>query len=520
MTNEQEHLTPETIDEQIEALAARLQFLPPEAPRTADLQVIEALQEVYADERRADAGSLAQTWQRLAARYKAAAHSQQPAPLLVQVRAEYERSFPMQIKKQIANWRERGFSRLAITMTVVALVALVSGLSIGVLLVRLPHPAPANVVTTVPTPFPYASASPYPTPFPSATTAPQSGNFLTTIQMLGTTTGWGLTSQDRVVRTTDGATTWQDVTPQGLGTPLAEVFLSAQVAWVASGTRADPNSGNTRPGDGTTKLFRTGDGGQTWQQSTLPFYLGQMTFVNAQDGWILVGQGVAAGSEGVDIYRTTNGGQTWKLVSSASPTANPGDPNLVPFSGHKAGMGFVNATTGWVTGDEPAPDFFYVYQTTDGGQTWHHQDLPLPSGVSNTETSVQPPTFVDAQNGFMRVNVALSTGDSQATFVLYVTHDTGKSWQPTNFLPAFTYAFLDGRQGWATDGTHLWMTVDGAQNWTVIPQADPFRDVSSLNFVSPTLGWALTSPSIGSVPTLLKTTDGGHTWQVVQPALP
>jgi photosystem II stability/assembly factor-like uncharacterized protein len=516
MANEQEHLNPETIDEQIEWLQERLQFLPLEAPRTPEMRVIEALHEAYAEERRADAESLAQTWDRLAARYEATAsrYSKSQRWLrLVPARAEYERSFPMNMKKKLMNWRERGFSRLAIAMTVVALVVLVSGLSIGVLLVRLPHPGPANVVTAVPaTPFP--SEKPFPTPFPSATAHPQAANALATIQMVDPKNGWGLTSKDRVVRTTDGAATWQDVTPQGLGSPITPVFLSAQVAWVASGTRASTGSG-----DGTTMLFRTADGGATWKQSALPFYADQMTFVTNQNGWILVGRGVAAGSEGVDIYRTTDGGATWKLVSSANASNNPADPTVLPFSGDKSGMSFVNATTGWVTGSEPATDFFYVYQTTDGGQTWHHQNLPLPSGVSDTIPSLYPPVFATAQDGFMRVDFALSNG-SQASNDLYVTHDGGQSWRPTNFLLATTYDFLDGSRGWATDGTNLWVTTDGAQNWMVLPQRSPFSSVSSLDFVSPTVGWALTSPPIGSAPALLQTTDGGHTWQVVPTMLP
>lgn len=513
MANEQERLIPETIDEQLEALEERLRALPLEAPRTPGMRVVEALRDVYADERRADAASLAQTWHRLAARQEARMYAQPPAQPLA--RPEYERSLPMQIKKKIANWRERGFSRLAIAATVVALVALVSGLSIGVLLVRLPRPGPANVVTAVP-PTPFVTERPFPTPFPSPT-APLAP-YLTSVQMVDATNGWGLTSKDRVVYTTNGGASWQDVTPPGLGAPIAEEFLNAKAAWVASGARTDPNTPSTRPGDGTTMLFRTQDGGQTWQQSALPFYLGQMTFVDAQHGWILVGRGVAAGSEAVDIYRTTDGGATWKLVSSANASNNPDDPNVLPFSGSKSGMSFASATTGWVTGSEPAPDFIYLYQTTDGGQTWQHQDLPLPSGVSNLLTYVYPPFFADVQNGFLRVSFALDSG--QAPNDLYVTHDGGKSWQSTTLLPASTYDFLDARQGWATDGTHLWMTTNGAQDWTVVPQGNEFTSVSSLDFVSPTQGWALTAPIIGHVPNLLKTMDGGHTWQIVQFTLP
>jgi photosystem II stability/assembly factor-like uncharacterized protein len=130
------------------------------------------------------------------------------------------------------------------------------------------------------------------------------------------------------------------------------------------------------------------------------------------------------------------------------------------------------------------------------------------------------PTFVNDQDGFLRVNFTLQTGTYPTLHDLYVTHNGGATWQNTNLLPATIYDFLDASVGWGTDGTNLWMTTDGAQSWTVIPQSEPFNSVQSLDFVSPTLGWALTAPSIGSLPNLLKTTNGGHTWQIVKGTLP
>jgi hypothetical protein len=77
MADDEERLAPEQIDETIDALAARHQALPPEAPRPAEMQLVQALQAAYAEERHADAGSLADVWQRLATSYAASVSQQQ-----------------------------------------------------------------------------------------------------------------------------------------------------------------------------------------------------------------------------------------------------------------------------------------------------------------------------------------------------------------------------------------------------------------------------------------------------------
>ena len=352
----------------------------------------------------------------------------------------------------------------------------------------------------------------------TASAAPPSNQALQAIQMIDTTTGWAVTAADhRILRTTDGGTSWKDVTPAyAHSTQVVEVvadFLSASLAWVAIA----PDNG-TPP----TQVYRTTDGGQVWQMSTVPTtsQLGQLTFLDPQHGWLLAGIQAAAGPKAVDVFRTADGGKTWTHVSTASPTST--SPGALPPGAEW--MTFLDASTGWATGSSPVSQFVWLYVTHDGGSTWHHQTLQPPAQVQG-DLFTGPITFFNSQDGVLPT--CLSAGADIYTDI-YVTHDGGTTWNSTSLLPfsrcavaAFvgTSDFIDSTHGWVLDTaftpaattTRLYMTSDGGAHWMKLLTSTNFRDFQALDFVSDTVGWA-----IGAVTSeasfLLKTIDGGHTW--------
>lgn len=115
---------------------------------------------------------------------------------------------------------------------------------------------------------------------------------------------------------------------------------------------------------------------------------------------------------------------------------------------------FVDSLTGWAAGEAGA-----VFRTNDGGRTWK----PL---VNNTSININRLHFVDWNTGWM-------LGE------------------------------LPGKDG-AAPQTVLLSTVNGGRTWT----RQPLPDVVSFYFVNAKTGWA-----VGSNATLLKTSDGGATWQ-------
>jgi len=150
--------------------------------------------------------------------------------------------------------------------------------------------------------------------------------------------------------TRDDGRHWSRIETPCRGTSLAFDFHSASDGWLAC-------TGQPNVGAADSALFRTGDGGQTWQPlSQLPPNLSTrlengtivtIAFSSLDDGWIVGGHG--------DVLATRDGGKTWEQVLSA------GGPLA-------AGL-FVDATHGWAFGDQT------VWRTIDAGKNWSKQSV-------------------------------------------------------------------------------------------------------------------------------------------------
>src|SRR5512147_1188396 len=102
--------------------------------------------------------------------------------------------------------------------------------------------------------------------------------------MMDAGTGWGL-AESGVFRTTTGGEDWISVTPPGLQNAQSRpsgFFLDAQHAWLITPASEDFSKGT---------LYRTNDGGQTWESFSIPFAGGSTQFLNPTDGWELADRG-------------------------------------------------------------------------------------------------------------------------------------------------------------------------------------------------------------------------------------
>jgi photosystem II stability/assembly factor-like uncharacterized protein len=271
-------------------------------------------------------------------------------------------------------------------------------------------------------------------------------------------------------------------------------------------------------------VLATGDGGETWENRSLPA-LGkegddvQALLLNGADEvWAAVNDSVVA--------HTTDGGLTWDIADMGTPVAlqtiarldestilSMGDigygvisrddgrswePTADGIWTHDSNsICFTSTWRGWICGAEGA-----LWRTVDGGLTWTSQD----TGRSEDLLKVR---FADSSHGFI-------VGGSG---LILRTVDAGESWQTIDSgvsTDLLDVTFLDASRGWivGTEGTVL-HTRDGGTTW-VVQQSGLTTDFVTVFFLDGQTGWAAGSEprpeENASVGWVYSTTDGGLTW--------
>jgi photosystem II stability/assembly factor-like uncharacterized protein len=366
------------------------------------------------------------------------------------------------------------------------------------------------------------------------------------IQMISEMIGWGTAmlpdSQHknwtrRILRTIDRGRNWWVISPKDWPEIMDISFLDDKNAWVLTANTA------TQSENSTMLVWRTRDGGQTWNKGE-PIaergFGGQLTFVDTQHGWLLMGNDIAAGSESVTLYKTENGGINWEETLSTS-LANEPSLDSIPLGCHKDYLGFRDVSTGWVTGDCFSDEVLFEV-TSDGGLSWRHQELPQSDDFIHTTCIPYPPTFFSPWEGILQV--ICPTTD----LLIYHTYDGGQTWDiPDHRGKLFDTSlvdFIDINNGWYValedsptnlKGKAFYVTHDGGKTSNeiipIISISDahydahdifidsPAEALGNLNFIDQKTGFALTDPISLDYSLILKTTDGGYTWIVWAPHL-
>lgn len=130
---------------------------------------------------------------------------------------------------------------------------------------------------------------------------------------------------------------------------------------------------------GIEVIFRTSDGGKTWQPGKITGLSNQVngapiypfSFASPTDGW--------AGGAGESLLHTTDGGQNWQVVTIPG---NRAGVTAVAFSIPQDGWAFVAGGAG--------------YHTVDGGKSWQK----VPTGLETVVNAyVDQVVFLDPQHG-------------------------------------------------------------------------------------------------------------------------
>ena len=240
---------------------------------------------------------------------------------------------------------------------------------------------------------------------------------------------------------------------------------------------------------GFNGVFKTTDGGQTWNQQTIEQRAFRSTgFANQQVGWI--------GTLTRDhiLYETRDGGRTWTDITGRISG---------PLPEGICGLWVVNDQVIYGVGryNDPA----HLIKSTDGGQTWTSKDM---SAYAATLIDVY---FFDEDTG---IAVGGTSGSLTGNAVVLRTEDGGASWSVQHTSSqrnewAWKISFPTPEVGYVSIESgfraKVLKTTDAGLTWEEMPIPDNER-LQAVGFVSEDLGW------VGGRGVTAVTNNGGQTW--------
>lgn len=334
-------------------------------------------------------------------------------------------------------------------------------------------------------------------------------------------------SGDHVFHTTSGAESWEDVTPPApetipdLGHPAAAAgaFLDEDTAWILY----YPNVSIFEAGGlAYAFVWKTTNGGQTWTHSS-PIRMEMIgssnippdiVFTDNMHGWIMTqwgGQGMHRSP--VHLFRTSDGGATWEEL------VNPYESSYLQGC-TKTGMAFYGANYGMVTIANCPIDGIEVDWTSDGGETWEDLRLPPPDFAPDLFTmgycNAHSPAFLEDGTAIIAA-MCKTFGDTETVVhLIYQSTDNGATWTSEEY-PSGNLFVLDADTIWGLRQQQyempgdIYRTTDGGSNWIKLHTVIWYGQFC---FVDEDMGWAIArnEDEIATV----ATDDGGATWNIVE----
>ncbi len=257
---------------------------------------------------------------------------------------------------------------------------------------------------------------------------------------------------------------------------------------------------------------------------------GWLAFADPNHGWLALGTGLTAESQGGAVLATSDGGKSWEYTDTPDSVAGP--------------MVLVTPQFGWLVGGGAGNEELLV--TRDGAKTWQTVELESPvktdlmrkydRNLDQFEQSFQRalppaaaklvrkepqhrfyaaydlPTFEDPKHGHVSVTYPGVT-------VLFATEDGGVAWKPDRVIegrPVGPSAMVDST--WITarvPKNGMPQLANVAPGATIAPSTSPGPQdflPRGINFATASQGWVVTNES-----KLLATNDGGATWTDITP---
>lgn len=251
-----------------------------------------------------------------------------------------------------------------------------------------------------------------------------------------------------------------------------------------------------------------------WKKLTTQPYPGKqddICFVNENLGWYVNGYG--------KIYRTDDGGQTW-------------NQQLEQKGSFFRCIAFVDSLIGFVgtVGTDYFPnvtDTIPLYGTTDGGKTWRPVAYkgPYVKGLCAIDIVKEP--YIN--HGVLDHRIHLyAVGRVGSPANMMASHDGGKTWESWSLEAfgqmMFDIDMFDTKTGIACSASSedlnesnalILKTGDGGKTWKKVYQSDrPMETTWKVAFPTKETGYVTIQSynPANALQRLAKTTDGGETW--------
>ena len=349
--------------------------------------------------------------------------------------------------------------------------------------------------------------------------AAQTSGGLEEAELISAVDGWAR-SDSQLMFTSDQGHTWKEITPEGgQGLKIAKVLFTSPVqGWILRQNRG------TNQGNWTLLLSATSDQGRSWrnlptiamtEQAQRLYYGGaDLSFIDAQRGWMVLKQTTGSAFCGASLYKTEDGGQSWQELPNApvceAPVFSDGETGYArELPRGNAVLKTSDGGRSWTSLKLPAPPVANVnvllsdlrvngqqitlmrtlsdlngpvradqLRSSDGGSTWSVDDqLSTPSPASSERTTTKTPGLdVQAYWGTADSLTIKAGGDSHAALL-------PPTWAKTRFSVK-AVSFFNASSGWLTingtqcsttgciRGNHLLITNDGGK--TLFKSVVPF----------------------------------------------
>ena len=251
--------------------------------------------------------------------------------------------------------------------------------------------------------------------------------------------------------------------------------------------------------------------GRGWEEQASNFWepsrgIGYMHAVDENIVWAAGYDGSGANQPVQEFTRTVDGGENWEADAVMS----------APDDGDAAMIFALDENTAWIPFHSGTPQG--IWKTSDGGDTWVHQDTALYSGEGAFPNIVY---FWDENTGWCQ-------GDPvDGYFEMYTTTDGGDNWVrvPQENIPeplageygvVGYYDVVGDTVWWGTANAYplrVFKSEDKGLHWTVADTPFAIGSYVDIRFKDENNGLAMDKNF--EFPTLAESDDGGETWTML-----